>query len=174
MTDQTALLIIDVQQGMIDEKPYRPDELIAHLQTVIEKAHAADVPVIYVKHAARDPQDSLHPDNAGHAIVAAIAPQPGELVVTKHNPDSFQDTVLQQELEARGIKKLIIAGMQSEMCVDTTTRAAFSRGYDVTLVSDAHSTFDNGILSAPDIIKHHNRTLRDFADTKSSDEVQFA
>lgn len=175
MTDQTALLIIDVQQGLFDFKPHQPDELIARLQQVIGQARTARVPVIYIQHIGRDSRNPLHPDNAGHAIHPSIAPQPGDVIVKKHHPDSFQDTTLEQELEARGITELVIAGMQTEMCVDTTCRSAYARGYTVTLMSDAHSTFDNAVLKATDIIKHHNFTLADgFATTKASKEITFA
>ena len=84
------------------------------------------------------------------------------------------DTNLQQVLEEKGIKRLVLSGMQSEMCVDSTCRDAYARGYKVTIASDAHSTMDNDVLKADQIIKHHNSTLRSFAKITPTDEIEFA
>lgn len=95
---------------------------------------------------------------------AAIAPQEGDNIVEKTTPDSFHKTNLNEVLQEKGIEHVIISGMQTEYCVDTTTRRAFSEGYKVTLVSDAHSTFDTDVLRAEDIVKHHNVVFGSFAD----------
>jgi nicotinamidase-related amidase len=100
-------------------------------------------------------------------------------VVGKATPDSFHETRLQAELEARGIVKLVIAGIQTECCVDTTCRRAASLGYQTTLVRDAHSTWDSRTLSAAQIIAHHNALLDGFdagphaVTVKPADEVIF-
>jgi len=170
----TALLVIDVQVGLIEEGAYQPDTLIKHIQGLIQSARAAHVPVIYVQHNESHPQGSLNPANPGHAIHPDIAPQPGDTIIQKHNPDSFQDTDLAAKLEAMGIKNLVVSGMQTELCVDTTCRAAYQRGYKVTLASDAHTTFNSKVLSAQQIIDHHNVTLGDFFVTpKPSAEITF-
>jgi nicotinamidase-related amidase len=106
-----------------------------------------------------DERAPLHPSQAGWPIYAAIAPQAGEPIVDKTHSDSFWDTNLQAILNDLGVQKLIVAGMQTDYCVDTTCRRAASLGYEVTLVGDAHSTWDNGILSAEQIVNHHNQTL---------------
>jgi nicotinamidase-related amidase len=111
MSDNTALLVIDVQLGMFDKS---------------------------------DP---------------AIAPSQDGLVIHKRHPDSFQETELQHELKERGIEYLVIAGIQTEYCVDTTCRRAYSLGYDVILVQDGHSTWDSEPLDASQIIAHHNNVL---------------
>src|SRR5512145_3330538 len=126
MAQDTALLVIDVQAGMFDGTLYQPEDSIQRLQGLIAAAHTASIPVIYVQHVGDHPDDPLHPNREGHAIHAAIAPQPGEVVVQKHDPDSFMNTTLQEELEKRGIKKLVVAGLQTEFCVDTTCRRAYS------------------------------------------------
>jgi hypothetical protein len=95
-------------------------------------------------------------------------------VIQKHHPDAFQDTNLQPELESRGIERLVIAGIQTEYCVDTTCRRAYSLGYDVTLVKDAHSTWDTDCLTAPQIIAHHNNVLGGwFVELKEASEIEF-
>ena len=99
----------------------------------------------------------------------------GDLVVHKRTPDSFYGTTLQTELESRGIRKLVIAGIQSDWCVDTTVRRAYSLEYEVTVVEDAHSTCDTKILKAPQIIAHHNLIFGGrFAKLKKADEINFS
>ncbi len=176
MSHNTALMIIDVQKGMfLEEWPvYRGPELLSTLKDLLARARAAGVPVIFIQHDATDPADSLLPGTPGHPIHPDIAPLPGEPVIRKLHPDAFQDTTLQAELEARGIRKLIIAGIQTEFCVDTTTRRAYSLGYEVTLVQDAHSTWDTENITAAQIIAHHNLTLGGwFAKLASAAEVAF-
>jgi nicotinamidase-related amidase len=172
MSGDTALLVIDVQQGLIDEGAYKADSLLANLNSLTARARNAHVPVIYVQHDAGDPRDSLHPTNPGHEIVQSIAPRQGELVLNKNTPSAFESTPLQKELDALGIHKLIVAGMQTDECINATTRSAVKLGYDVTLVSDAHTTGDNG--SAQQIIDDHNRDLGKLgAHLATADKVTF-
>ena len=160
MTVNSALLVIDVQLGMYEESDpvYRGEALLETIGGLAAKARAAGVPVVYVQHSGSEGHP-LHPQAPGWPLHPAIAPLQGELVIHKHHPDSFQETDLQRELEAREIRPLVIAGIQTEFCVDTTTRRAYSLGYDVTLVQDGHSTWDSPDLRAPQIIAHHNRVL---------------
>jgi aminoglycoside 6'-N-acetyltransferase len=173
----TALLIIDVQVGMFTEPDYpayQEQTLLTNLSTLIEKARTSGIPVIYVQHSESHPQAPLWPEGSGWPIHPAIAPQPSETIVHKKTPDSFYNTTLQQELESRGIKRLVIAGMQTEYCVDTTTRQAFSRGYDLVIVTDAHTTYNSAHLTAAQIIQHHNEILGgSFATPKTTAEVEF-
>ena len=172
MSSDTALLIIDVQMGMFDEDEpvHNGEQLLQTLSGLINKARQANVPVVYVQH-----NDSQFVEgNSAWPIHPSIAPLAGELVVQKHTPDSFHETNLQEELEKMGIKKLVIGGVQTEYCVDTTSRRAFSLGYDVTLVENGHSTWDNKHITAEQVIAHHNNTLNGWAVAlKSADDVQF-
>lgn len=103
-----------------------------------------------------------------------ITPWEGEVIVEKPTWDAFHRTELQDELQKLGITNLVICGMQSEFCIDTTIRRAYSMGYHSVLVSDAHSTFDNGFLSSETIVKHHNAVLGGrFAYLQAESEVQF-
>lgn len=160
MNASTALMVIDVQMGMFAEGDpvFDGDELLRKLSNLIARARAAGVEVIFVQHSG-GAGDLLEPGGPGWSIHPTIAPQEVDLVVHKLHPDSFQDTILQTELVRRGIRRLVVAGIQSEFCVDTTCRRAYSLGYDVTLVQDAHSTWNNEILTASQIIAHENKTL---------------
>jgi nicotinamidase-related amidase len=158
--DRPALLIIDVQLGMFqDDAPvHKGEELLSTIGDLIARARAAEIPVIYVQHSGGQGH-LLEPGTPGWPIHPVIAPVDGELVVHKHYPDSFRETSLQEELKARGVGHLIIAGIQTEYCVDTTCRRASGLGYDVTLVEDGHSTWDTEHLGASQIIDHHNQVL---------------
>ena len=89
----------------------------------------------------------------------------------KTQRDSFYNTNLKEILDGLGIKKLIVAGMQTEFCVDTTCRIAYSSGYELTLVKDAHTTFDSPVLPAEQIISHHNGVLKGIAGLKTTKEI---
>ena len=110
----------------------------------------------------------------GWRIHAAIAPQEGDNIVEKTTPDSFHNTNLSEVLQEKGIEHVILSGMQTEYCVDTTTRRACSEGYKVTLVSDAHSTFNTEVLRAEDIVKHHNAVLGAFADVVAVKDLKWS
>jgi len=176
MGKETGLLVIDVQQGLFtDYGPlFQEQEMLSAIKQLISSARAAGAPVIYIQHCANE-GESLAPATEGWQIHTEIQPREGDPVIQKRFSDSFKNTSLQQELESRGIKQLVIAGLQTEYCVDTTCRAAFSRDYDVTLVSDGHSTYDTEILKARDIIAHHNEILSNgFASLKRADEIDFS
>lgn len=160
MQQHTALLIIDVQVNLI-EPAYRSSEVLANIQTLLARARATGTPVVYIQHDGPQGHD-LHLGTPGWHIHPAIAPLDGELVVHKESSDAFYETILQSELEKLGITHLVVAGGQTEYCVDTTVRRAVSNGYQVTLVSDAHTTFDTEHLTAAQIIAHHNWLLTGF------------
>ena len=100
--------------------------------------------------------------------------RPGEIVVEKRHSSSFHDTDLHRRLADAGIDRLVIAGMQTEMCVDSACRGAVALGYRVVLVADGHTTWDTPVIDAERIIAHHNRLLsHGFADVVVADEVRF-
>jgi nicotinamidase-related amidase len=176
MDKNTALLVIDVQQCNFEESPpvHKGGELLSKIGALIAQARAVGVPIIYVQHCGRDGAID-EPDTSGWEIHAAVAPIKGDLVIEKRHPDAFQDTSLLTELVFRGIKKLIIAGIQTEYCVDTTCRRAYSLGYKVMLVEDAHSTWTSRHLTAPQIIEHHNAVLGGwFVELKRAGEIEFS
>jgi nicotinamidase-related amidase len=174
-----ALLIIDVQVGLVN---LIPTEIraggICRIEALLSRARASGTPVIYIQHDG----PSGHPletHTKGWEIHPSIKPLDSESVVRKRESDSFFETALEQELEKRGITRLIIGGGMTEYCVDTTCRRATSLGYDVLLARDAHLTRDNGVLTAANIIAHHNFVLDDFGagdhviTVKPADQLMF-
>jgi nicotinamidase-related amidase len=177
----TALLVIDVQVGIIDgpQPAYQRDQVLHHIAHLIDAARTTRTPIIYIQHES-DAGSRLEPGTPGWQIHAAVEPLVGETILHKRASDSFYGTTLQDELQKSGIQKLVITGCRTEMCIDTTCRAAISRGYDVLLPTDAHTTLDSEILSAKQIIAHHNYTLDDFGTdehviiTRPTAEITFA
>ena len=170
-----ALVIIDVQQGMFTFRLplHRGDEIVERIAGLLERARAAQMPIFHVQHDG-GPGHPLAKGSPGWAHHAAVAPQHGEPVIEKQQSSAFHDTDFHAQLQAKGIDQLIIAGIQTEMCVDSTCRAAVALGYRVVLVADAHSTFDSPVLPAESIIAHHNQTLGGrFAELRAAADMSF-
>jgi nicotinamidase-related amidase len=159
---RNALLIIDTQVGLVELIPAEIRAgVISRIETLLSRARASGTPVIYIQHDGPKGHP-LETHTKGWEIHPSIKPFDSEPVIRKRESDSFFETTLQQELEKSGITSLVIAGGMTEYCVDTTCRRATSLGYDVTLASEAHLTRDNGVLTAVNIIAHHNLVLDDF------------
>jgi nicotinamidase-related amidase len=176
---RNALLIIDVQVGLVELMPAEiRDSVLPRIQALLSRARASGTPVVFIQHDGPKGHP-LETHTKGWEIDPSIKPLVSEPVVRKRESDSFFETTLQQELEKRGITHLIIAGAMTEYCIDTTCRRATTMGYDVTLASDAHLTRDNGVLTAANIIAHHNFVLDGFGagdhviTTKTTDQVIF-
>ena len=175
----SALLIIDTQIGLVELMPSDvQSRVLPKIKALRSRAHASKIPVIHIQHDGGKGHP-LETHTKGWEIHPSIAPVDGEPVIRKRESDSFFETDLQAELRKRGITRLIVAGAMTEYCVDTTCRRAASLGYDVTLASDAHMTRDNKVLTAANIIDHHNFVLDDFGADRhvvrvmASDEIVF-
>jgi nicotinamidase-related amidase len=175
MKGQTALLIIDVQNAMFSyeaAKLYNEKKVLDHLVQLVEKARLSKMPIFFIQHTSLDPADEFYEGSSTWGIHSALAPRAEESIIQKTTWDAFHLTCLQDELQKLHIQNLIIAGMQTEFCLDTTCRRAFSLGYQNVLAEDAHSTFDGSILTASQIIQHHNAIIGGrFAILKTTQEV---
>lgn len=177
MANHTALVVIDMQTGVFQSAIIPPvsdaTKLLSNVGKLIENARNASIPVIFVQHKG-GVGHPLEFNTSGWQIHSSIAPSNQDLVIQKSTPDSFHDTNLQKELDSRHIRELVIAGIQTEFCIDTTCRRAFSLGYKVVLAKDAHGTWDTEQLSAQQIIAHHNHVLSEwFAETKEVSQISF-
>ena len=176
---RTALLIVDAQVGLVKLMPAEvQSSVLPKIRTLLARARALAIPVIHIQHDGAKGHP-LETHTKGWEIYHFLKPADGEPVIRKRESDSFFGTTLQRELEKRGITHLIIAGGMTEYCVDTTCRRAASVGYDVTLAGDAHFTRDNEVLTAANIIAHHNFVLDGFGagdhmvSVKPADEIVF-
>ncbi len=134
---RTALLVIDLQKGIV-ANAYERDRVIANVQTLVEKARVEDVPVLWVQHS----DDETPKGSEGWEYVAELKRLDSEPVVHKTYGDSFEATDLEERLAEREVGRLVVTGAQTEACIRSTLHGALVRGYDTTLVSDAHTTDD--------------------------------
>lgn len=153
------LLIIDAQQELIDGnqkvKPiFTKEQLVRNINTVIKKAREADVPVVFIRDldVAEGKGDGFQIHNEINVPIEAR-------IFDKSATNSFYGTELLEYLRSQHIKHIVIMGCETQHCIDSAVRTATISGFDVTLVGDGHSTVGNDVLSADQIIKHHNTTL---------------
>jgi nicotinamidase-related amidase len=149
-----AVVVIDVQNGVVAGASRR-DEVITNINAVVAQARGAGVPVIWIQHQS----DELPEGSDQWQYVPELDVAEGEPVIHKRYGDSFEDTTLEGELAARGVGRVIVTGAQTDACVRSTLHGAFTRGYDTTLVSDAHTTEDLTQWGAPppeQVIAHTN------------------
>ena len=150
----TALLVVDVQNGVV-EGTHQRDAVVANIGSLVEKARRERVPVVWVQHS----DDQLARESDEWRIVPELAPGDAEPLVEKHYSDAFEDSTLETVLSGLGVGRLILAGAQTDECVRSTLHGALVRGYDATLVSDAHTTEDLTQWGAPppdQVIAHTN------------------
>ena len=156
LTDRpnTALLVIDVQNGVMSGA-YERDAVVANINTLVARARAKDVPVIWVQHSSED----LARDSESWQYVPELVREESEPLVHKEYGDSFEGTELEELLAERGVGRLVISGAQTDACIRSTMHGGFTRGYDVTLVGDAHTTEDLSQYGAPTpdkVVAHTN------------------
>lgn len=130
----TALLVIDVQNGVV-ENAFNRDAVVGNIRSAVQKARDAEMPVIWVQHSDAE----LEVDSPAWQIVPELQPLPGEPLVRKNYKSSFIDTNLEEILLKLKVSKLIVCGAESNHCIRHTSHSAFDRGYDVTLIADAHT-----------------------------------
>ncbi|UOO81858.1 isochorismatase family protein [Uruburuella testudinis] len=151
-------LIVDVQNGVVDGV-YRRDEVVANIVRLVDVARSQRLPVIWVQHD----DDNLLRGSHDWEYVPELAALPAEPVVHKHYGDAFEGTALETILAARSVGHVLVAGAETDACIRSTLHGAFVRGYDVTLVADAHTAGDKIQWGAPPVeavIAHTNRYWR--------------
>jgi len=150
----TALLVVDIQNAVV-EGAHRRDDVVANVDSLVTRARNEGAPVVWVRHADED----LVPGTDDWQIVPELKPVESEVIVEKHYGDSFEETSLEALLAELGVGSLIVVGAQTDACIRSTLHGALVRGYDVTLVGDAHTTEDNTEWGAPtpeQVIAHTN------------------
>jgi len=155
----TAVLVIDVQQGLCEGPDAAHDcpGTITRINAVTQRARAAGLPVFFVQHESG--AGYLEHGSREWQLAAGLHVEAGDRRIRKTTPDAFLRTQLHEALQALGVKNLVVCGMHTEFCVDTTTRKALALGYPVVLVSDAHTSAGNAAIGPQQVIAHHNATL---------------
>jgi nicotinamidase-related amidase len=173
----TALLVVDAQNGVV-ERTHERDAVVANISSLVEKARREEVPVVWVQHS----DENLARGSDEWRIVPELAPDEAEALVEKNYADSFEDTGLETVLSGLGVGRLVVVGAQTDECIRSTLHGAVVRGYDATLVSDAHTTEDQTEWGAPPpdkVIAHTNlywtyhRAPRRTAGTVETKDVDF-
>jgi nicotinamidase-related amidase len=150
----TALLVVDVQNGVV-QGAHERDAVVANVGSLVEKARREGVSVVWVQHS----DEQLARGSDDWQIVPELTPGDAEPLVEKNYGDSFEDTALEAVLSGLGVGRLFVVGAQTDACIRSTLHGAFARGYDATLVSDAHTTEDLTEWGAPpmdQVIAHTN------------------
>ena len=150
----TALLVVDVQHGVV-AGAYERDAVVANVGSLVEQARRDRVPVVWVQHS----DEQLARGSDDWRIVPELTPGDAEPLVEKNYGDSFEDTILETVLSGLGVGRLVVVGAQTDACIRSTLHGAFVRGYDTSLVSDAHTTGDQTAWGAPppdQVIAHTN------------------
>jgi len=150
----TALLVVDVQNSAV-EGAHERDAVVANVGSLVEKARREQVPVVWVQHS----DEEMVRGSDGWRIVPELMPDDAETLVEKNYGDAFEDTTLEKVLSGVGVGRLVVVGAQTDACIRATLHGAFVRGYDTTLVSDAHTTEDQTAWGAPppdQVIAHTN------------------
>jgi nicotinamidase-related amidase len=174
----TALLVIDVQNGAVGAAHER-DAVVANIAGLVDRARREDVPVVWVQHS----DDEMAKGTESWQIVDELVPDDAEPLVEKLYGDAFEDTNLETVLAGIGVGRLVVVGAQTDACIRSTLHGAFTRGYDATLVGDAHTTEDQSDWGAPppDMVIAHTNLYWKYqsapgrkAGTVATDEVEFA
>jgi len=150
----TALLVIDVQNGVVGGA-HKRDAVVANIGSLVEKARRERIPVVWVQHS----DQQLARGSEEWRIVPELTPRDAEPLVEKNYGDSFEDTNLESVLSDLGVGRLVVVGAETDACVRSTLHGAFVRGYDATLVKDAHTAQDQTAWGAPppdQVIAHTN------------------
>jgi nicotinamidase-related amidase len=150
----TALLVVDVQKGVV-EAAHDRDAVVANIDSLVGKAREEGVPVVWVQHS----DDGLARGSDEWRIVPELDPAESEPLIEKSYGDSFEDTPLEGVLSELAVGRLVVVGAQTDACIRSTLHGALVRGYDATLVGDAHTTEDQTAWGAPppdQVIAHTN------------------
>ena len=166
----TALLVIDVQQGLFTKSTpiYKAETLLQNLNALVEHAHQAGVPVIYVQHES---EKVLPKGSEGWLLHPSIKPREDELIINKQHGSSFEQTSLGDELHKLGVTHLVVCGLVTHGCVKAACQDALKLGYRVTLASDAHSNY------AKDAVKHidvwNDKLAKEGAEVIETEAIRF-
>lgn len=156
--EKVALLVVDVQEALVSGNPFNEKVIINNIRKLIDTARRNDVEVIYVQHDGGI-GDELEKNTKGWEIHSYIQPSNNEKIFDKTYNSAFKETGLREYLNTKGIQTLILVGMQTEYCIDTTCKAAFEYGYSLIIPEDTTTTYDNEFLSSELTTKYYEQKI---------------
>ena len=166
MSKSSALMVIDVQRDVVAHA-LSVEQVVGNINSLISKARESDTSVIWVQHS----DDFLVKESEGWQFVPELKPAPGDIRIYKTHASSFEATDLSEHLATLGTKHLVITGAQTDFCVNATSNAAVELGFDVTLVSDAHTTEDTPSSTAAELIASKNEQFESLSRGEQKIEV---
>jgi nicotinamidase-related amidase len=155
---KTILLVVDVQQALIDAGPVREDEFLLNLKLLIDTAHANKTEVVYVRHDS-GPGDELEAGTDGWRLHRSLKPRADERIFDKTVSSAFNGTGLNEYLKGKNVGQIVLCGMQTEHCIDTTCKVAFELGYGVVIPSGGTTTFTTPFLTGEKLINFYERMI---------------
>lgn len=154
----TVLLVVDVQKLITNEKLYAYDRFIGNVCKLIEVSRENGVEVIYVRHDDGEGQP-LSMGNDGYDIHEDFAPEAGEKVFDKSLNSPFRDTGLTEYLRSKGVRRLIVTGLQTEYCIDATVKCGFEHGFEMIVPEYCNTTTDNEYMTAEQTYRYYNEFI---------------
>ena len=166
-----ALIVIDIQEGLINENPYDAKNFIVNTKAIIQHFRDQSIEVIFVRHSEDEGLLATGSDN--WQVYHELKPQENEKIFNKYYNSIFKNSELKEYLDSKSITDLTFVGMQVEFCIDTSVKVGFEYGYKITIVEDAISTFDNIHLSANQILSFYKEKIwrNRFAQLKTTKEI---
>ena len=153
--NKMGLLIVDFQEGLVAGNPFNKENTINNIKLLIKECRDKKVEVIYVRHDGGK-GDELEFGFEGWQIYNSIAPKEGEKIIEKQYNSAFKNTELKDYLNEKNIDTIILVGMQTEYCIDTTCKVAFEYGFTLIIPEEANTTFDNEYMSGKEIHDYYN------------------
>jgi nicotinamidase-related amidase len=174
MPSNKALLVVDAQVAFshLSRPLYNGDIVLDNIRTLIDRARAAGAPIVYLQHSGGH-GSAFEKGSPGWQIHPSITPRQEDSVIEKQKADAFQGTALEDRLKQLSVGAIVVCGFVTEGCIDTTVRRASGLGFNVELVRDGHSTTDGEVLSASQIVDHHNSVLAIFAAVMRANDIRF-
>ncbi len=169
---KTALLVIDAQELITDERLYAYDKYMENVRKLISEARKNGTEVVYVRHDDGEGQP-LSKENEGFDVCREFAPEEGERVFDKSVNSPFRDSGLLEYLRGKAVKRLIITGLQTDFCIDAAVKCGFEHGFEMIVPEYCNSTFDNDHMTAEQTYRYYNEFMwkNRYAECVSIDEA---
>lgn len=166
-----ALIVIDIQEGLVKENPFDTKNFIINTKAIIQHFRDQNIEVIFMRHS--EDEGLLAMDSDNWQVYHELKPQENEKIFNKYYNSIFKDTELKEYLNRKNITDLTFVGMQVEFCIDTSVKVGFEYGYKITIVEDVISTFDNEHLPADKILSFYKEKIwrNRFAQLKTTKEI---
>ena len=169
---KTALLVIDAQELITDERLYAYDKYMENVRKLISEARKCGTEVIYVRHDDGEGKP-LSNGNEGFDVCSEFAPEAGERIFDKSVNSPFRDSGLLEYLRGKAVKRLIITGLQTDYCIDAAVKCGFEHGFEMIVPEYCNSTFDNDHMTAEQTYRYYNEFMwkNRYAECVSIDEA---